>query len=114
MSFDDAFAPTDADYRSRVQHATFGHLAPKENQAYPGTIVFSESPFGQRVVLSYDFKDLPDSPWFAQHLSNYIFDHPCEDGMIYRFVGTYVMDHDGNGTFTGTTTEKPISSLFHA
>lgn len=112
MSLADAFAPADAEYRSRVIHATFGHLAPEENRVYSGSIIFAESAFGDTAVLSYKFDGLLDSPWFAQNLFDFIFKHDCEYGMVYLFSGTYTMDEEGNGTFAGTITPKPVSELF--
>lgn len=112
MSLADAFAPADADYQSRVMHATFGHLAPEENRVYSGSIIFAESAFGQTAALSYRFEGLHDSPWFAQNLSDFLYKHDCEYGMVYSFSGTYTMDEEGNGTFSGTITSKPVSELF--
>lgn len=105
MSLADAFAPAEARHRSQVLAATFGHLAPQARKKYPGSIIFAQSEFGQLVPIRSSFDDLPDSPWFYQHLTDFVADKATEPGQVCRFEGHYQLYKNGKGKFTGTITE---------
>jgi hypothetical protein len=107
MSLADAFAPAEARYRAQVVANTFGHLAPQPGKSYPGSIVFAQSEFGQLVPIRTDFEDLPDSPWFHNHLTDFVGDKATEPGQVYRFDGHYRMYKNGKGKFTGTVKQVP-------
>lgn len=109
MSLADAFAGADADFKSRVMHSTWGHLAPEPRRVYPGVIVFAFSAYGDIVPITSDFKGLDDSPWFFDHMQEFIGKKALVRGTIYRFDGTYLMFKNGNGRFSGKVrTVKPV------
>jgi hypothetical protein len=97
-------------YRSRVMHATWGHLAPEERRKYPGTILFTQGEYGDCTVIRSNFPDLPGSPWFHQHESDFCFDNKrkLESGVIYKFEGTYMMFKNGNYHFSGKVKEVAV------
>lgn len=83
-------------YRTRreaeVTQDTWGHLAPEAGREYAGTVVYAVGCFGDLAVISVDFADLPDSPWFYEHLHEWIWDQEPEEGRVYRFDGNYRSD----------------------
>lgn len=105
MSLANAFAPHEAAYRSRVLASTFGHLAPSVRKKYRGTIIFTQSAYGALVPIRADFPSLPDSPWFFEHLSDFVTERAVEPGKVYRFEGSYMVFKNGNPSFSGTVTE---------
>lgn len=115
----EAFAPVDAHYHAQVMEATWGHLSPKRNKTYRGYFVFAVGCFGDDplnpTVLSCEFKDLDDSPWFFDSLADFIgadqFSYPSFDGErmietprqfpeggVYRFDGIF-RNYKFKGTF---------------
>lgn len=95
-----AFAPIEAKYRSQVQAATWGHLAPKKNRTYKGRIVFAFGCLGDdhlnATVLFLEFKasgkpheELDSSPWLYEHMIDFLNEQPHEGGCVYEFVGTF-------------------------
>lgn len=105
----DAFAPADAHYREQVMQATWGHLAPQRNIAYPGSIVFAVGCYGSDplnpTVLSCGFKDLDDSPWFFDAMSEFLSSRTFKPGAVYRFDGSFK-----NYRFRGKITKQEIAS----
>ena len=100
-----AFAPAEAAYRAKVLGATFGHLAPSVRKKYRGTIVFAQSEYGSLVPIRADFKNLPDSPWFFEHLNDFVAKRAAEAGTVYKFEGTYMVFKNGRPSFSGTVRE---------
>lgn len=105
MSLAQAVAPAEAAHRAKVLAATFGHLAPSIRKKYRGVIVFTQSVFGQLVPIRADFKDLPDSPWFFEHLNDFVGERATEPGKVYKFEGTYMLFKNGKPSFSGNVTE---------
>lgn len=105
MSLAQAFAPAEAAHRARVISATFGHLAPSVRKKYRGTIVFTHSAYGQLVPIRAEFQNLPDSPWFYEHLQDFVAERASEPGKVYRFDGTYMVFKNGSPSFAGTVRE---------
>lgn len=106
-SFATALAVSEAQHRSRVLSATFGHLAPSPRKKYPGTIIFTHTDYGQLLPIRAEFKSLPDSPWFFEHLTDFVAERALEAGKVYKFVGTYMTFLNGKPSFRGTVTEVP-------
>lgn len=106
----DAFAPAEAKYKAEVMAATWGHLAPKPKK-YEGTILFAHGEYGDLVPLRAAFHGLPDSPWFFDDMTDWIFEQKTEEGKIYLFVGSYTKFKNGNCRFSGKTTIQPIHQL---
>lgn len=104
MSLADAFSGHEALYRSQVMAQTWGHLAPEAGKRYSGTILFTQTEYGQLVPIRSDFKDLPDSPWFFEHLNDFVANEATVPGAVCRFRGTYVTFKNGNHRFTGKIT----------
>lgn len=102
MSLSSAFAPAEAAHRSRVMAATFGHLAPSTRKKYRGSILFTQTEHGQLVPIRSSFASLPESPWFFEHLNDFVAKHATEPGTVYRFEGTYMVFKNGNPSFSGT------------
>lgn len=72
-----------------VQEETWGHLAPKKNQTYPGTMLFSLTAFGDYVIIDADFGELPSSPWIFEAMTAFVVAHATEEGAVYKFEGTF-------------------------
>lgn len=93
MPWTDAFAPVEAKYREAVMVDTFGHLAPKKNYTYRGRIVYAVGCFGNDplnpTVLACDFGDLHSSPWFFDHLMEFVREQKGEVGCVYEFNGSF-------------------------
>lgn len=105
MSLAEALAPAEAAHRSRVLTATFGYLAPSVRKKYRGSILFTQSDYGQYVPIKADFPDLPDSPWFFEHLNDFVCERAAEPGKVYRFDGTYMLFKNGKPSFSGSVTQ---------
>jgi hypothetical protein len=101
MSLASAFVEYEAHARSVVMHNTWGHLAPEPRRDYPGTILFTQTEYGDLVPIRSRFTGLPDSPWFHQHLCDFVADKATEPGVVYRFEGKYMMFKNGNARFSG-------------
>lgn len=99
--FAEAFAPAEAEYRRRVMHSTWGHLAPDLRRVYPGTIVFIHGDYRDVAIVTADFPGLSDSPWLYEQLHEFIHSRKTECGNIYRFTGSYMMFKNGRGRFSG-------------
>ena len=107
MSLAEAYAPVEAAHRARVLDNTFGHLAPSIRKKYRGTLVFTQSAFGHLVPIRAEFKDLPDSPWFYNHINDFVAERALEAGKVYKFEGTYMVFRNGNPSFSGSVSEVP-------
>jgi hypothetical protein len=117
VTFTGAFEEHEAIQRGRVMSETFGHLAPKTDRAYSGTILFIHGEYGDDVPLRVDFPDLPDSPWFFEGMCDFILDHgddgDHESGKVFRWTGLYSFEANEDGetthTFDGETVEVRLS-----
>jgi len=105
MSLASALAPIEAHNRNIVMAATFGHLAPKRGTTYPGSILFTQTEYGQLVPIRSKFEGLPDSPWFFEHLHDFVGEKATEAGQVYRFEGDYVTFKNGSHRFRGKITK---------
>jgi len=87
----DAFIPVEREYKARVMEETWGHLAPKKNRIYKGTIIFAYGEYGDMVPLHAEFAGLDDSPWFFDALSDFISDFCLQQEKwgVFRFTGTF-------------------------
>lgn len=102
MTWDDAFAPAEARYKSEVMAATWGHLAPRQRKTYRGYILFAIPAYdsGTPCIIEAEFKGLADSPW----LYDAMWDFACsvergdegEGAGVYRFDGTF-RNYEFNG-----------------
>lgn len=101
MSLADAFAPVEALNREIVLHNTFGHLAPVPGKKYSGTILVAQSEYGDNMIFSADFGDLPDSPWLYDDMNDFIESAPNERPAIFKWSGWYVRYKNGNHRFGG-------------
>jgi hypothetical protein len=113
----DAFAPAEAAYRSKIMQETWGHLAPKRNRTYYGSITFAIGIFGDDELnptpLSCNFstqggEELDSSPWFYDHMADFLSNYACEDrenraGKIFKFEGTF-----RNYEFKGTIRQMKL------
>jgi hypothetical protein len=95
------------DARERVMAETWGHLAPKKNKTYRGTMVIAVGCYGDDplnpTVLRTDWGDLDSSPWWFGAMQDYIGDLDLEEGRVYRWEGTF-----RNYKFKGEYAEIPI------
>lgn len=89
----DAFAPVEADYKAKVQAATWGHLAPVKGKTYEGRIVYAIGCFGDDplnpIALVCDFDGLDSSPWFFDAMAEFIGSGKNKVGCVYEFTGTF-------------------------
>lgn len=108
MSFAETTASIQALDRARVLNVTFGHLKPRPRKKYRGTLVFTQSEFGQLVPIRAHFPDLPDSPWLFEHITEFVAEKAKEPGEVYRFDGTYMTFLNGRPSFSGTVTKVSI------
>lgn len=108
MSLAEAMAPAENHYRNQVIAATFGHLAPEPRKRYPGTILFTQTEYGRLEPIRANFEGLPDSPWFFEHLNDFVADKATEAGAVYRFKGTYETFKNGNSRFSGKVVKLDI------
>lgn len=85
-----------------IMRETWGHLDARPGVEHPGQIVFAEGAFGgERIVLSVDFGDAGDVPWFYAGIHEWLLDQDAEPGSIYRFDGVYRLAADGANEFVG-------------
>jgi len=84
-----------------TQEATWGHLAPTENQTYLGYFTYATGCYGGcgYEITSSNFEGLDDSPWYYDALIDYVNQQDIESGMVYQFVGSFC-----NGVFEGIIT----------
>lgn len=79
MSYEEAFGPVEAKYKSEVMHDTWGHLYP-DNVAYKGVIGVAVSLYpahGGPVIISE--VDLPvSSPWWYNAVTDFVYES-CKD-----------------------------------
>ncbi len=103
MAMADAFASSEAHYRDQVLAATWGHLAPRRNKKYRGRLVYAVGCYGNDhlnpTVLSCEFAELEDSPWFYSVLTDFLHKQEFEVGCVYEFRGAF-----RNYRFEGETT----------
>ncbi len=102
MSLAEAMAPAEAAYQNRVLRGTFGHLAPSIRKKYRGSILFTQTEYGQLVPIRAAFSGLDDSPWFFDHLSSFVAENAIDAGVVYKFEGTYMVFKNGKPSFSGT------------
>lgn len=105
MSLSSAFAPAEVAHRNQVTRQTFGHLAPSPRKKYKGSLIFTQSEFGELVPIRVSFEGLPDSPWLHQHLLSFVEERATEPGKVYKFEGSYMVFLNGNPSFKGAVTE---------
>ena len=90
MSMAEVFAPVEAKNKDIIMQDTWGHLAPKKNKSYKGTIVWAQGCYGNSLTaLSVEFKDLDDSPWLYEAIHEFMFNQDAEVGNVYRFTGAF-------------------------
>lgn len=101
------FAEHENQHYNAVQRDTWGHLAPVHRKKYQGYLIFTKTEWGDEVPIKSEFKDLPDSPWFQDHITQFI-DKFCgydktKEGVVYRFEGTYMIYNNGRARWRGKT-----------
>lgn len=95
-----------------VRENTWGHLKAQPDVWHPGGVVFAESAYGgERVILRADFGDgVPDSPWFYQHLHEWLWEQDTEPGALYTFTGWYRIGRSGAYEFRGEIASAPLTA----
>jgi hypothetical protein len=90
----DVFVPVEAHYRTQVLKATWGHLAPRKNKTYRGSVVFALGCFDNGHLnptpLTCEFEGLDDSPWFYEALIEFLQTLGGDEGGVYRWDGTFL------------------------
>jgi len=104
MSLASAFAPAEAQYRSRVMVNTWGHLAPTARKRYRVMLRFSQAAYGGSItVISAQLpRALNDSPWLFEDMLDYA-GRKSRRGRVSQFDGIYYRTKTGRGRFIGTT-----------
>jgi hypothetical protein len=104
MSLADAFAPAEAQHRSRVMVSTWGHLAPTPRKRYRLMFRFSQAGYGGSItVISARLpRTLKDSPWLFEDMLDYA-GRKSRRGRVSQFEGSYYRTKTGRGRFIGTT-----------
>jgi hypothetical protein len=90
-----------------VMQETWGHLAGQRGRSYDGSVVYALGRYGDLAVITAEFQDLPDSPWFYEHLHEWIWDQKPEEGSAYHFKGSYRRDRPCK--FEGETTRLDLT-----
>ena len=88
----------------QVMQDTWGHLAPKINKTYKGTMIYAHSVYGDIVLLYSNFKNLDDSPWLFEAMQDYLSEH-CENEGVYQWEGRLTV-HDCAGYCFGGEIER--------
>lgn len=105
---DGTFVQIEGVTKEIVMGQTWGHLAPKKNKKYYGSILFVLGNYGDNVIVDTEFKSLPDSPWLFDAIQNFIFEQKFEQklerGGVYKFVGTF-RNYVFNGTIRKINTD---------
>jgi hypothetical protein len=107
------------EYSAAIIAMTWGHLAPKPKQAYSGWFLFTEAAYGGAIeIIESEFKDLHDSPWLYDDMSDYavkfveqFFNTEIDSSGLYIFEGFYIKSKNGNYKFSGETKKIDICSL---
>ncbi len=103
-------------YHEEVLQETWGHLAPRKNATYYGSITYAVGCYGNDrlnpTILQVEFKThdgqtLEDSPWFFNELQEFIHSDACpkQSGQVYRFTGTF-----RNYKFNGKGVTLPLNT----
>jgi hypothetical protein len=89
--------------KEAVMNDTWGHLTPKPRQKYTGHILFTTGCYGDVVIIQDNFKNLPSSPWYYDHVTDFVYQNSkkFETGTVVRFDGTYMKFKNGNCRFSG-------------
>ena len=108
MGMQHVVAMIENDARERVMDETWGHLAPKKNRTYRGTMVIAVGCYGDDAlnptVIQTDWGELDSSPWWFDAMQRYISDLGLEEGKVYKWQGTF-----RNYVFKGTTSELSLA-----
>lgn len=90
QTMSEALAPAIAYQKEQVMQETWGHLAPKKNKTYRGTILVAVGCYDplNPTILDCQFKELNDSPWFYEAMQEYLWKQTFEPG-VYRFTGKF-------------------------
>ncbi len=106
MSLAEAFAPAEAHFKSKVMHATWGHLFPS-GFYYEGTIRVANSCYGGTAILSEKI-EIEGSPWWYDAIHDFIFKlDDIEVGEVHavdiavKIVALEDEDEDGKSFETG-------------
>lgn len=87
----------EADARNAAMHDTWGHLGPTRGE-HPITLVFTQSIFGDIVLIDTDHPTLQESPWHHACMTEMVGELTDRDdidqGAVYRFEGTCTYSHD--------------------
>lgn len=103
MSLQEAFAPAEAEYRSRVRSSTWGHLAPIPRKRYRISVLFCESGYSGVSIINTRLLDgLSDSPWLYTDLLEFA-ERNAQGGRVSLFDGIYYRCKTGRARFIGKT-----------
>jgi len=94
MGLQHVAALIEADNFAAVEAATFGHLAPETNRAYPGVLLFTYTNWGQTEPIESNFPGMEDNPWFYRAMGDFIYELSQAHGEVvgvYRWEGTYTV-----------------------
>lgn len=100
----------EADERALVAAETWGHLAPKPNVKHLGYMIFTLGAYGDYTLIQTGFDGLSDSQWLYEDMIDFICEKATEDGMVYRWDGTYQKFQNGGYRFSGKI-KKLIPSI---
>lgn len=113
MSFEGAFSAHEERERQAVYASTWGHLAPKKNVKYHGTLLFCFCLYDNSwCVLNREFisrtgEELSDSPWYYDCQQDFMqaVQEDAQDtgGIIFKFDGFF-----RNYRFIGEITKIPL------
>jgi hypothetical protein len=115
---EEAFAPAENRHKWRVMSNTWGHLAPKVDQPYHGTIIFANNSYGEVLLVRDDFPGMDGNPWYYGHVHDFIGDYQFDEGSegtLYIWRGTYTMKmvngDETKGVWQGKTEKLDLSKI---
>ena len=87
-TFEEAFAPAEAHYKSIVMHNTWGHLFP-DKQFYEGKVIIAINYYESQGAVILDEKDLPQaSPWWYDAITEFAWEnfgkHKDHEARVYE------------------------------
>ncbi|HEY9373784.1 hypothetical protein, partial [Streptomyces sp.] len=89
MMLEDAYGERRA---NQIIEDTWGHLHPEAGR-HDGYLVAAFSAYGgERLLITAEFRDQPDSPWLYDAMYRLILDADMDEGAVYRFTGAVIAD----------------------
>lgn len=80
-----------------VLKETWGHLYPKPGKIYKGSILYTNSEYGDLTIIKASWKGLSDSPRLFEAMQDFIWNWRGDPGCVYFWEGTCQFSSSENG-----------------